>query len=559
MGSYPVAHAHAHASLGARVGATTRRDGAHRMTTAGGRESRLTRAVTVGVVAIGLALIAYQFAFNPSLSIDELAVVNNVLARDLVDLVTKPLDYEQIAPIGFLALVKASTMLFGSSETALRLVPMLAVLSAVAAFIVVVRREFKAETVPLVLALLLMARPLIWTPTLVKQYGLDIGVAAVLLWIGVQLIRQRRIHPAWLGGALLSPWLSHPAVFTLPAVAAAWALSIRRENGSQKPVASWTLAWGASSLAAITVAGALVTPATNQYMHGYWELAFWPLWPPTALSVRWPVAAVRDALDAVVSFPAPEFGLLLLAVGAWHLIRRNAPLAVLLLLPIVSACVVSAFRLYPFTDRTLYFLLPTLAMLIGAAFAAFADAVGRDRQSRVATIVAVLVAGRIAYLLASTPPPYHFQHIRPVLTAVSSSSAPGDRFLVTYGAEQAWRYYAPRLGLSERPTIYMPCRRGPVSGSLEELRSLDTGRIWLIFSMAARLQTPGLLLHELKQRGALILELPPGSGSTHASSAHLIDLDASPTVPPGSPAPAIPDVNPRGPCQGPAVARTPLP
>jgi hypothetical protein len=292
-------------------------------------------------------------------------------------------------------------------------------------------------------------------------------------------------------------------------------------------------------------------------MHGYWEHAFWPLWPPALRGVVWPAAAMRDVLSDVATLPWPKLALVPLALGALHLIRVNRPLAALVLLPMCAAAAASAFKLYPFSNRTLFFLLPAIALLLGFGFEAMFNAAVHGRRATISSIVAILAAARIGHVVIANPPPYVFLHIRPVLADVGAASRPGDQFVVTYGAEQAWRYYAARFGLDNRPTIFLACRRGPASGYVQDISALDSGRVWLIQSMAARIQTAALLVHALGQRGEQLTVFPPGATGTRVS-AHLFDLNASPTVSASTPPPVI-DLDPPGPCQGPAVVRPPLP
>ncbi|MGH9098260.1 MAG: glycosyltransferase family 39 protein, partial [Acidimicrobiales bacterium] len=85
------------------------------------------------LVAVGVGLRIRQFAFRRSLWTDEASLAFNILHRGYGGL-TRPLDVVQGAPIGFLWMEKTATELFGTSEYALRLVPLIAGLVSVVMF-----------------------------------------------------------------------------------------------------------------------------------------------------------------------------------------------------------------------------------------------------------------------------------------------------------------------------------------------------------------------------------------------------------------------------------------
>ena len=76
------------------------------------------------IITVGLAIRLILYLKNRSIWLDESMIALNILDRSFVALL-HPLDHYQYAPVGFLMTVKAATTLFGGSEYALRLVPLL--------------------------------------------------------------------------------------------------------------------------------------------------------------------------------------------------------------------------------------------------------------------------------------------------------------------------------------------------------------------------------------------------------------------------------------------------
>ncbi|HEX3460055.1 MAG TPA: hypothetical protein VHT49_04065, partial [Acidimicrobiales bacterium] len=112
-------------------------------------------------MAIGVGLRIRQFAFHRSLWNDEASLAVNILARSFGGL-TRPLAVVQGAPIGFLWMEKSATEIFGTSEYALRLVPLIAGVGSLFIF-----RDLASKVLPplgssVAVALFAVAPPLVY-------------------------------------------------------------------------------------------------------------------------------------------------------------------------------------------------------------------------------------------------------------------------------------------------------------------------------------------------------------------------------------------------------------
>jgi hypothetical protein len=85
--------------------------------------SPLTERIVWGFVALGCLLRLRQFLFDRALWNDESMLALNLIHRSPAELL-RPLEYDQGAPIGFLLLEKMAQLSFGSSEMALRFLPL---------------------------------------------------------------------------------------------------------------------------------------------------------------------------------------------------------------------------------------------------------------------------------------------------------------------------------------------------------------------------------------------------------------------------------------------------
>ncbi|HYV03781.1 MAG TPA: hypothetical protein VFB82_04300, partial [Blastocatellia bacterium] len=85
------------------------------------------------IVAFAAALRAVQYFSNSALYVDEGALALNVINRGFAGFL-RPLDLNQAAPPGFLALEKIAVAALGTGEYALRLFPFLFSLAAILLF-----------------------------------------------------------------------------------------------------------------------------------------------------------------------------------------------------------------------------------------------------------------------------------------------------------------------------------------------------------------------------------------------------------------------------------------
>jgi hypothetical protein len=101
------------------------------------------------IVFIGVFLAIYQFIYNRSLWLDEAKLALNIINKDFIGL-TKPLDYHQVAPIGFLFIEKISVLILGKNELALRIFPLISFLTSIPFFYLLSNKLVKNNVIALI-------------------------------------------------------------------------------------------------------------------------------------------------------------------------------------------------------------------------------------------------------------------------------------------------------------------------------------------------------------------------------------------------------------------------
>ena len=501
------------------------------------RHSRV-HAIAVGLgwivaslaIVFGLVWRAKQYGAQFSFTTDELALARNVTERSVLAII-EHLEFAQVAPIGFLLVLKACAWLFGPSEWSLRLVPFVAGLGVIPLCWVVSRRALASTgAAAAATALVALATPVALWSTILKQYVVDIvAVLAVLAMAQGMLERSlsrrdiRRAAAIGAGAALFS----HAIVFAIAAcgvVLVGEALH-RRHYAELRAralvVGIWSTAAGALLLWGVWHA----LPADRLYMRQFWNPNFIP-WDPRA-AVAW----LWDRLlglflggpwpNAELMYSRPKLWMLVLACGAITLLKRRPWHAALLLLPAIFTLAASAVRQYPFGGRTSLFLIPLVMMLISEGAERLAAAAGK----RVAAIAPLLLISFAALPMAKFPASYHPEHMRPNLEYLSAQLQPADTVWVYYGAAQSFLYYAPALA-KRAEVIFGTCDRTDPRANLRQIDAArGRHRVWVVLTHIPRAERRPLLEY-LDTIGTRLetYSRDPRPESTTASTLFLYDL-----------------------------------
>lgn len=442
-------------------------------------------------VLVGTALRLLQYGVNRALWLDEALVSLTILGRGAGELLTRPLDYGQTAPAGFLLLQKGATAVLGTGEHALRLVPLLSGLAALLWFPRVARRYVTRPALPLAVALFALSPFLVYYSSEAKQYAGDVLAAVAVLACAAAVLHRatpRALAAFGLVGAA-AVWISQPAVFMLAgtgAVLGADALR-RRERGRIVGLLVTGAAWAASFAGAYALSrNALADP---EYMRAFWRAGFpdGPAWLPRAL-----LRLFREPLGVFGEDPTPlsalqtGAGALAFAGGAWWMARNRGTRLALLLAPAGMALAAAALRLYPFgadytsAGRVLLFLLPALVLVVAEGTARMGRMIGGSAGGAAATLLGlVLLAPSLMY--AAVQVPHVRAEVKPLLEYAAEERQPGDALYVHYAGRAPFLYYAARYGFTPRNAVVGGCWRQDARGYLRELDRLRGRRVWVLF------------------------------------------------------------------------------
>lgn len=456
------------------------------------------KIVVAVTVAVGIALRLATWWSNRSLWLDEIYLALNITDRSLAEL-WRPLDHDQGAPIGFLMLVKSTTMFFGTSEWVLRLIPLAAGIGAVVLFPFVARQWLPAAGACFATMLFAVTPKLIYYSSELKQYSSDVFVTLVLLWLANH---PRQVWQLALVGAS-AVWFSHPSVFVLAGIGIV--LFWQGEKSARKRFILMGLAWFASFAACYVVS--LRSLSKNSYLIDYWTEYFAPMPPRSFEQAGWYLRALGWLFEgpagmtlADISFAIPA--VMLFTAGIIWALRDRPKLAVLILLPLAFTLLASILHRYPFGGRLLLFALPLLCLGMGAGWEALRPG-WRDGSAWVCLglCVAVFIAPAGTAMQQLAQQKVAEDH-RAAIGFLAKNWQSGDGVYLSAMAREPFRYYGRALGIPVESAILGQPKRDDWDNVKAGIHSLQgRPRVW-VFVAHERGANHQFTTWQLDQQGA---------------------------------------------------------
>jgi 4-amino-4-deoxy-L-arabinose transferase-like glycosyltransferase len=317
------------------------------------------------IVAAGIAIRIAVYLQNRNLIIDEANITRNIYERDFTGLLV-PLNYQQYAPPVFLWMIKLSSVLFGFSEYSLRSYALVSGIAAMFLVYAILKRVCTLNSMWYPLYLFASAAIFIRFSSEVKQYMPDAMIAATLLLLALRAgVHSRYFAVVWILAGSLAIWASMPSVFTLFSILCYYATIIYQNRNYKKfiPLLSVGAIWLAQFLAYYFVV--LKPQAQSSYLQNYHQHDFITV---TDWSQNGEILLQLIGRPGGFTVVAVGLNLLLLTTGVVSLIRKNIPLAILLVLPVITLLFASLLHQYSMASRLILFAMIPILILLGRGF-----------------------------------------------------------------------------------------------------------------------------------------------------------------------------------------------
>jgi len=322
------------------------------------------------VLIIGIVFRVILYFQNRNLIIDEANIARNIVERNFRSLL-QPLSYEQYAPPVFLWITKLNTLLFGSSEYALRLFPLLCGITGLILLYQLLKR-YKADAAAWY-PLFLMATGWIYVryTTEVKQYSSDVAVTLGLLLLAIKVktedIRPLRFSLMWVLVGSFAIWMSMPSVFMLAGIGVYYFIETNKAK-------TYTHMFGLFIAGVVWLVqfyfyykSILEPQAHSVFLQNSHKGSFLILLPKNAEEWSYNVESLSSLFFSMGGKWAisviPHIVLLLTAVVV--LAKRNWPQLMLFIVPIVGLMIAAGLHDFSLLPRVSLFIMPLLLLLIG--------------------------------------------------------------------------------------------------------------------------------------------------------------------------------------------------
>lgn len=451
------------------------------------------RRLGLALLALNLLWRTVRWALDFPIWGDEAFVAVNLDARDLAGLF-RPLEYGQIAPLGWLWMEDLLRSAFGPSTLALRAPAWIA---GCASAVLMHRLCFRlAPGAGGLLGFAIFAAS--YYPTRhgaeLKPYAFDLLFGLLILFAALRLAEGERARRDWTAFAAVlaaGVFLSYPSLFVGAAALSVLGLVLLRERAGARawaPLLAIGAGWGALSLWML-VAFAAPHAAAASWLT---EMAMWtPAFPPLARPWEWPWWLLQAHAGYMSAYPSGgrEFGssatlaLILIGLFAWRPPRR-ALLLGLLLAPLAFNFAAALFEKYPYggSVRVSIFLAPAFCLLAGCGFAALLARLRAARRGPALACLA-LAALPVGGIAGDVARPYKLESDRACerFTAeLAGALLPGDALagVTNAAARGAPDWFA--LGGSGARLRWMLARDLPADREIAwNSASAGGGRLWL--------------------------------------------------------------------------------
>lgn len=409
---------------------------------------------------LGVFLRLYVFAGGRMLWLDESMIALNLLTRSDAELF-EPLNFLQIAPVGWLFANKLALQLTGSVDYGLRLVALIMGLGSLGLFAGLARRLFSMPVAASITLVFALSGLLVRYAAELKPYGSDIFFTLAVLCL-VFLIWESSGQKArlYIGALALTGLIglafSFPLVYVL--AGSVGLLIVRLWFGERRHDASLLAAAAVSWLVVFAVLMKMIYigQAEGAGFRGggvdhFFNRTGYAPFPPTRVAdlVWYPRWAHHTAKFLFGEYSA-YFGMILAGAGGVLMGRKRPWMLAIITAPLVLALFGSMLKAYPLYERLILFTLPLVLLLVAQSFEALrAELSARARLPVLAGALVAFAIGALFPLLdgLKTSPAFAKQDLGPALQIIAADYQPGDRLVVNTWAVPTYLLYRHRYGL----------------------------------------------------------------------------------------------------------------
>ncbi|WP_188686260.1 glycosyltransferase family 39 protein [Rufibacter glacialis] len=434
---------------------------------------------------------------------------------DLWELTFSYLEYEQKAPVGFLWMSKIAVLLFGNSEMALRLFPLICGIASLFLFVPVARHFLNPLGGAVAVGIMAFAPPIVYHSVEIKQYSAELLATILCLYLYTHYHRKRLLSSLMMwgvyGAAII--WFSFTSIFILAGMAMGVTLYhlLRKEWGTVfRMVLPFSL-WLISFVINYCLFTSKLTDAA--WLVHYFKIrnSFMPfppssfsdvVWPFQYLGTRllhyplgllWDVSSIENEVLQYV-LRRPIFAVTCSVFGVLLIFKRDKKLLLVLGFPFLLLLIASALEVYPVWERLTVFLAPLLILIIAVGCERLAY-FSRQFDRRLGFYLVLLLLAAPFYtslkqvLMPQSFGEYKKSFFREALLEIDKHYQAGDQVYIYWNIQTPYLYYKDVLGLKFKGFEGSDFRNVSEGANdyltkvAAEIKSLNKNkRLWVLYS-----------------------------------------------------------------------------
>ena len=365
----------------------------------------LTKTIAGLLILVCLCGIATSISVNMadrSLWLDEAMLADSFSNRTLGNLWNGAFDNKQIAPLGWLYFEKLLTVIFGNTESVLRLGSVIAYILSIGLLYYIVRKILHAPLILSLAAAALFANLpyVLGYSNVFKQY-ISEGLYVLIALVAFDKYRKGRIR-TWALCVIwvVAVWFSNPVCFIEGGCLIVEGIYALKEKNGKKLIRIILI--GVCILSSFLAhyffwihQGSVVSE-----MQDDWSAKSFLLFPHTKEQL---VSEAKMVHDVYLGFDKTEIAMLILT-GATALLvllqRKNRPL-----LWIIAGCIIallaSSFNYFPMEPRIWFFFIPTMIVFCFGGIAEITGMLGEKKRGKIPSFILSTVLPVALVILAA--------------------------------------------------------------------------------------------------------------------------------------------------------------
>lgn len=404
----------------------------------------LSLLLSSAIITLGVALRVIVYIANRDLWTDEVGLALNIYEREFTSLLS-PLAYGQYAPPLFLWVIKFLTLLFGYSEQAFRLYPLI---TGIASLFIIhsIAKTILSQTISWY-PVLLIATGIFYLrySTELKQYMPDAFISLLLIFLALKTntlkLNKKRFAAIWIMIGSIAIWQSMPSVFILAGIGLYYGTTYVRQRKLHDllQLTIISLVWLIQFLLYYFLV--LTDDIQSDFLINFHDKYFLQLFSTSSNVWENNKLILETALSN--AFGGSTFSLILnllfLLFGWTIMIIKKDRLAFLLIFPVLTMFIASALGQYSLISRLTLFCMPL--MLLSAA-------IGMDFliKKRAPYINATIIIACFVAFVANQPQkvfsqPIVEENISAGLDYVADGGYTSEQLYIYTGAVNSYRYY----------------------------------------------------------------------------------------------------------------------